>query len=482
MDKTLIAFFAAALLTSAGSATSASLGVLVPVRQGEEIMTRPGPGGGPMPVFQPAPDSALFRGLIRESRRGTVAFVLQLDEQAQHVSGQTAQPTWLLLTEEEGGFARRGFWLRERGTDRFVDQPYVALVVDPDSVADGSFEEIFAHETGHVLLRRLLPRLPAGMSRLNHGSLTVTDDPTAFDEGFAIHFQAVSRLLTVNTALKAHDAGLGEKPFTPLWQSNVDGTLRIDGVRRNWFVHRQLLPPGLDDAAARRANSSAFDVGALKNGNQMMASEGVVATVFYRAMAPDLALARYVSLFRAMRQLNNEDLLPDSPLLPLLTRTWMRTDPRPGARFAKSFVETTYGATIDRALPQATMVLAQIGRLGKQQAFVEHLKPARAQMAELIEKITRQSDSLTAALGPALWIATAEPQALNLNTAETDQLAALDGFLAEWAEKIVAERDSQGPYGSLSDLVRRAGLPAAVASKLQDMAAAAVALGTNSRL
>jgi hypothetical protein len=240
MDKTLIAFFAAALLTSAGSATSASLGVLVPVRQGEEIMTRPGPGGGPMPVFQPAPDSALFRGLIRESRRGTVAFVLQLDEQAQQVSGQTAQPTWLLLTEEEGGFARRGFWLRERGTDRFVDQPYVALVVDPDSVADGSFEEIFAHETGHVLLRRLLPGLPAGMSRLNHGSLTVTDDPTALDEGFAIHFQAVSRLLTVNTALKAHDAGLGEKPFTPLWQSNVDGTLRIDGVRRNWFVQQRV--------------------------------------------------------------------------------------------------------------------------------------------------------------------------------------------------------------------------------------------------
>ncbi len=286
MDKTPIALLAAALLACASSASAASLGVLVPVQQGEEVTIKPSPGGRAMPVLQPAPDNALRRSLIRESQHGTVAFVLKLDEQAQRLSGQPTEPTWLLLTEEEGGFAKRGFWLREHGHDQYVDQPYVALVVDPDSIADGSFEEIFAHETGHVLLRRLLTRLPAGRSRINHGSLTVTDDPTAFDEGFAIHFQALSRLMTVNSALKANDSGLGRKPFTSLWQSNVDGTLRIDGVRRNWFIHRQLLPPGDDDAVARQANSSAFDVGALKNGNQMMASEGVVATLFYRAMAP----------------------------------------------------------------------------------------------------------------------------------------------------------------------------------------------------
>jgi hypothetical protein len=37
----------------------------------------------------------------------------------------------------------------------------------------------------------------------------------------------------------------------------------------DWFIHRQMLPPGNDDAFARRANSSAFDIGTLKNGNQM---------------------------------------------------------------------------------------------------------------------------------------------------------------------------------------------------------------------
>ncbi len=482
MNRTLIAFLAAALLVCTSIASAATLGVLVPVQQGEEVASKPSPGGRVMPVLQPAPDSALHRALIGESQRGTVAFVLKLDEQAQRLSGQSMQPTWLLLTDEEGGFAKRGFWLREHGHDRFVDQPYVALVVDADSIADGSFEEIFAHETGHVLLRRLLTRLPAGMSRVNHGSLTITDDPTAFDEGFAIHFQALSRLLTLNSALTANDAGLGSKPFTPLWQSRVDGTLRIDGVRRNWFIHRQLLPPGDDDALARRANSSAFDVGALKNGNQMMASEGVIATLFYRALAPVASVGRYLSLFRAMQHLNNQELRPDSPLLPLLAKSWLTTDPPQGKRFAKIFVETTYGATIERALPQATMALAQIGRLGKQQAFVDQLKPARAQLAALIEKVSQQPDALTAALGPALWIATIEPLVFNLNAVEADQLTALDPSLVEWGGKIAAERDAHGPYGSVSDLAQRVGLPESLAARIGGMVATAISLGTYPRL
>jgi hypothetical protein len=470
------------LFAWSGWAYPASLGVLVPVRQGEEIAGKVGAGGIAMPILQMAPDTMLRQALLKESVRGTVAFALKLDEQAQRAAGQAVQPTWLMLTDEEGGFAKRGFWLRESGGDRFVDQPYVALVVDARSVADGSFEEIFAHELGHVLLRRLIPRLPAGMSRVPHGSLTVTDDPTAFDEGFAIHFQPLSRMLTVNAALQAHDAGLGDKPFTSLWQSNVDGTLRIDGVRRNWFIHRQLLPPGDDDVAARRANSSAFDVGALKNGNQMMASEGVAATLFYRTLAPHPSVARYVSFFRALKHLNTQDLQPDSHLLPLLAQSWIAVDPQQGARFASLLVATTYGATIEPALPRATMALAQVGRIGKQEAFVEQLKPVRARMGVLTERAAREPAILTTALGPALWLATSQSLVLNVNTAEADQLAVLDRSLADWARKIVAEREAQGSYVSWSDLTQRVGLPAALATRLGDMAAAALSLGTYPRL
>jgi len=482
MEKSLIAAILLALFTWSGDASPAHLGVLVPVQQGAEVATKPSPGGAARPILQPASDGALYRALMAESRRGTVAFVLKLDEQAQRLNGQALQPTWLLLTEEEGGFAQRGFWLRQSGHERYIDQPYVALLTDAASVTDGSFEEVFAHETGHVLLRRLLPNLPAGMSRVRHGSLTVTDDPTALDEGFAIHFQALSHLLTANPALRAHDAGLGDKAFTPLWQSNVDGTFRIDGVRRNWFIHRQLLPPGNDDTLGRRANSSAFDVAALKNGNQMMASEGVVATLFYRALARRPSAARYASLFRALQRLNSQELKPDSPLLPLLVQNWIVADPSQGNEFLRLFIETTYGATIETALPQATVALAQVGRVGNQEAFVEQLKPARERLAALTERTARQPGLLTAALGPAIWLASSVPLIVNVNTAESDELAALDHSLACCAGNIVAERDAHGPYQSLDELVRRTGLAAPLPETLSELAAAATALGPYPRL
>src|SRR6266446_155431 len=161
MEKSLTATVLLALSMWSGAAASASLGVLIPVQQGQAVATRPGPGGQLLPILRPAPDDPLLRALMAESRRGTVAFALKLDEQAQRLSGQAPQPTWLLLTEEEGGFAQRGFWLRRSGRDRLVDQPYVALLTDSASIRDGSFEEIFSHELGHVLLRRVLPRLPA---------------------------------------------------------------------------------------------------------------------------------------------------------------------------------------------------------------------------------------------------------------------------------------------------------------------------------
>ena len=128
------------------------------------------------------------------------------------------------------------------------------------------------------------------------------------------------------------------------------------------------------------------------------------------------------------------------------------------------------------------MALAQVGRAGRQEAFVEQLKSVRAQMGALTERAVREPATLTAALGPALWLATSQSLVLNVNTAEADQLAVLDRSLADWAGRIVAEREARGSFGSLIDLTQRVGLPAALAGRLGDMAAAALTLGTYPRL
>src|SRR4051794_1969671 len=115
------------------------------------------------------------------------------------------------------------------------------MVVDEDSIADGSFEEIFAHEMAHTVLRTLLGEWPAGPSRKPHLSMTVTDYPTAFDEGYAEHFQALVRDHTTNANLKAFERGADLTNLNAFWQSSIDRRLRNDGVRRNLFIHDKAL-------------------------------------------------------------------------------------------------------------------------------------------------------------------------------------------------------------------------------------------------
>jgi hypothetical protein len=47
-------------------------------------------------------------------------------------------PAYLLLSQEEGGFARFGFWLEKGGSARYLAAGYVDLVVDDDDVESGA--------------------------------------------------------------------------------------------------------------------------------------------------------------------------------------------------------------------------------------------------------------------------------------------------------------------------------------------------------
>lgn len=194
-------------LLALSRAAAAGLVALEPVLVEGRVLIKAEPQGAYKAPVVRRLSGPLGPALAHETRTGVM---LQLDAAAQRLLGQEQpQPTFLVVSAEEGGFARRGFWLmRGAGDPPWHADPYVNLAVDADSIEDGSFEEIFAHETGHVLLRRLLPGLPAGYSRVPHSSLAITDYPTAFDEGFAIHFQALARELTRNPRLRLEDAGL----------------------------------------------------------------------------------------------------------------------------------------------------------------------------------------------------------------------------------------------------------------------------------
>jgi DNA uptake protein ComE-like DNA-binding protein len=493
MQSRLLPLALALLASLPWQVRSAELGVLAPVIADGKPAERAAPDGDMAPVVTRVTSGKLFEQLQREARDGFTASMLALDEKAQRMSGQAqARPTWLYLSMEDGGFARTGFWLQDAGGVRYVDEPFVDLVVDEDSIANGAFEEIFAHELGHVFLRRLLPTLPLGHSTTQHAALAVTDRPTAFDEGFAIHFQGLVRHLTRNEQLRLEDDGLTGKPFLPYWDSHVDRTMRLEGVRRNLFVQSQVTLPGEGDAVELRDHSTLFDTARLKSGDQMMASEGVNATVFYRWLVPgegttEALVARYGRLFTALSKLDGTRLEADSPVLIRLLQTYAAQFPQEGRQAIRVFMETTYASTVDPGMARQTEALAERGRVGDMEGFVGGLKPARAALGKLVDEAVASPARLDAALSTPIWISNAsgtegegkgEGLVIDLNTAEREGLMAMPGIDAALADRIVAERRSNGPYASLATLSTRLKLAPAMSTRLAGYQQAAQRAGT----
>jgi len=489
-----------ALVASTAPAAAAELGVLAPVLANGQPQTQADPAGHPAPVVTRVASGELFEQVQREARDGFLGTVLALDESAQRIAGATTTtPTWLYLSAEDGGFARRGFWLEENGRRRFVDELFVDLVVDADIIDDGGFEEIFTHEMGHVFLRRLMPGLPYGWSRTPHSSMSVTDYPTAFDEGFATHFQSLVRRYSRNPRLEELTLGLNAKPFVPLWLSNLDRAGRIDGVRRNLFVQQQIVPAGSDAEAWSRANeSTAFDMARLKNGQQMLSSEGVIATLFHRWLVPgegtrEAIVARYSQLFRTMAAASGRgwSMKADTPMFLDLVEHACTDVPADCARLRNLVLDTTYGATADATLPRTTEAMAERGRIGDMAGFVAGLKQARAQMAQLQAAVAQNPRRLRAMLGPDLWLLGLTPVkppglpsnevAVNLNTAELEQLRTLRGVDAAVAERALRSRRENGAFADVADFARRSGLGASQASALEASGAALRKAGLNER-
>jgi len=496
-------WLAVAMATS--PAAAAELGVLAPVLANGQPQVQADPAGHPAPVVTRVHAGELFEQVQREARDGFIATVLALDESAQRIAGaKTPTPTWLYLSAEDGGFARRGFWLEESGRRRFVDELFVDLVVDVDTIADGGFEEIFSHEMGHVFLRRLMPGLPYGWSRTPHSSMSVTDYPTAFDEGFATHFQSLVRRHSRNPRLDELTLGLNAKPFLPYWLSNLDRAGRIDGVRRNLFVQQQFVPAGSDGEAWSRANeSTAFDMARLKNGQQMLSSEGVIATLFHRWLVPgervpeerarEAIVARYSQLFRTMAAASARGwtMTSDTPMFLDLVDRYCGDVPDDCTRIRNLVLDTTYGATADATLPRTTEAMAERGRIGDMAGFVAGLKQARAQMAQLQAAVAQSPKRLRAMLGPDLWLLGHTPAtppglpsnevAVNLNTAEIEQLRTLPGVDAAIAERALRSRRDGGAFADIADFARRSGLGVSQVSALQASAADLQKAGLNER-
>jgi len=528
-----------ALACAAPQRTTVPCEVLVPVLDTKQsVVTATAPDGKPYPVFRVAPVTKLLGRVRGELETSFAQHVLKLDRYARNlliarragarapIDEELTAPMYLLMSTEEGGFARFGFWLEDaNGKGKLVLAGYVDLVVSEDSVEAGDFEEIFSHELGHLILKALTGGLPHGRSRKGHLSMSVSDYPTAFDEGYAEHFQPLVRDVTTNTDLRKLTSGTTTTDFDSFWLSAADGQLRTDGVKRNLFIHRKSLPlmvldakPDLYGLFIEEETSTTYLPTELKNGQEMMASEGVIATLFYRMVndqhlresysvpsfyeaftrepvgTPQEVVTPYenvnLKLFAAMEKLRGSRA--SRPPIISVVEQYAKLFPSEAKRVYQLFIETTWGATASQELAVGLQRMSADGRRGDIAAFRQN-NPS-ALFSAVMADVTSGKRALDANLGPELWVANTEfkiaravwekertePLTTNLNTASVAELMTVPGVDLPMARRIIGARDARGFFRSIDEL-SEAGIPAGVIARLREMQKAMARVGTYER-
>jgi hypothetical protein len=511
--------------------------IVSPVLDGRgQVVQAITPDGKTFPVFRLAEESPFARRIRTVLATSFAYHVLKLDRYARNLllwelrrrrtledlhEPRLTAPMYLLLSKEEGGYARFGFWLEgPRRERRLVLAGYVDQVVNDESPDTGGFEEIFSHELAHLILKSLVGDLSLGPSRKMHMSMTVTDYSAAFDEGYAEHFQPLVRDASKNPRLRELMKGSTPTDLDLLWISRLDEQLRTVGVKQNLFIHPKALPvaalepdPDLYKVYVDGETCVDFLSDELKNAQEMMASEGVVATLFYRIVnderlrrhyrepafykrflpaevsvaTPQEAVTPYeninLKIFAAMRAMAGGTNDSYRPWMVALVKTYVTLFPDEAEAMHGTFLKTTRGVTASQEVAAAFERAAADGRRGEIEAFRQSSRAAHTLLRSLIDQVARGKLAIDGNLGPELWLlnphfkiapALWEPErtlplSVNLNTASETELMSLPGVNLVLARRIVAARRARGFFRELSELEKGAGVPPDVIKSLEAM-------------
>ncbi len=430
-------------------------------------------------VFAPHPAAAEISG---ELRRGFPARMVRLYRMEQaylhHVAGSAVEPAYLEFSTRQGGFPGFGFWL---GGEAKPQAGYVDLY---DQRAGrfrfGGIDQIFPHELGHVMMRQLAGEPQRGGATQGHAIAVRTDAIVAFEEGFAEHFQVMAlddpdadprtRALLADPywlSRATRDADAYRDAMTArwapaararvmfmFWYSGDEQVWRYYEVKANAFARQagvpaRLLRGGDPYAAYLLENVLPGKAGdPPRTATQMLATEGVVSTLFWRwASSPALQNRYRDDAFYAPFGVRRRDVSP----------------------------EVNVYLKIIHALYTAAPHTTRAAILAYRAAF-----PEDAADVDAIVRDVLHGQSLPSA--PEIWLANpayrvgthvydqfrAAPQShtFDLNAASLSDLVAVPGVDPDLAQQI----RRRIPYDSLADLRRVPGVSDALRRRFALMA------------
>lgn len=395
----------------------------------------------------------------------------------------TIEPAYLALSNNDGGFAKVGFYLKTKaGQVSKSSVPYIDIV---ESRIEGSIEklmsftQLYPHEMGHLIYDMLNPNKGKYRSRSldMHYFSVITDYTTAFHEGFAEHIENVSRLHEKNKAVKrgvfsdieriktksviaidgfekdlTYPIRLGYfKISMPLWYQKYENLKRYDHVINGKAKYLNSAPElnKLQDQLTFRNAGLRQNKNTLRNYVQALSTEGVISTFFTNLTQSEVAGHYLEADFYSPFVMDSAAVLnsPNEVFSPMQNQ------------FLKYFAvfhehmsvgETSESAFVDfmegyiEAFPSEEPVVKKIF---KEATGLEYDKLLPPQIWLLVKNYSHRlivPDPYGAFTVPAYTF--------DLNAAETEDLLTIKGLDKEEALKIIEYRKTKGFFNSLDQI------------------------------
>jgi len=274
----------------------------------------------------------------------------------------------------------------------------------------------------------------------------------------------------------------------------------LNSVLKNEYIYRKLLPDiditqfSLEELILLEHTSPIFDKIRLKNAQQMLSCEGVIATLFYKINSNTILQSNFLPktfynhflLSPIPKNMKPQDIFTPFENVILKTfwvwskmsdttesepvvfidfiKKWCQFFPEDREELLKLFILTTIGKAITNELGNIYETMAYYGMVGSQK-FRELTGAFRESFDRLKEKVLTDEFEIDANIGPQIWIRNEDfyiptclwtkedkrPLAINLNTASEFDLATFPNISLKKAKEIIRERDKLGYFKSLEE-------------------------------
>ena len=414
-------------------------------------------------------ESTQYQDILVTLKNSFARNSLLLYSQALKYADLTNEPLYLSIRQGSGKTGQTGFYLKK--DNQLINKtktPWIEMGTEDANKNQAylsSFTQIFPHEMGHILLDLTAPAFSSdkqGISTLEmHNSNVVTDYATAFHEGFAEHFEILSRQMEENQNLKK---GIEKDMQAKRYKVNLkipslirDFILPLrfelyratslfilqpyEALKRNDLplngdcIYKNKTISSYDSEKAILFNNLGFaaDKKQKKNLQQNLSTESVISRFFIfmqkgsKVSLPD----HYQKIFETFHQYLGKD---DKPPLIQFVNGYCSLYPQEKSRVLDVFKETTGYDFVEDTAPEIWIVSNTKHGLG----FIDQF----------------------GAIQFPIYI-------MNINTCEVGNLLKLKGIDRGQAEKVIQYREEYGFFKDSSDFKNIPGLDTKIQKDLK---------------